>query len=311
MVYVVADIGTNWMGDIRLAKNLIADCLNIGVDAVKFQMWEPTDLYNETHEYWEMINQSELTVEVAKILKDYANGIGIEWFTSTFYPECIDELAAMGVSYFKLAGCVTTTLGMAANADILHGVQPYGQWYPLFERMLERMAEYPSIPVFASLNGYKATVEALNNQHDAIRARLPENELIWLLTHSAYPLTVEELHFLNQIRFGLYAWNPNPGIPGCEIDWAGFSDHTTGSEASLFAVAREATVIERHVGPLEVIEKLKTPDAAVSITIGQLATLINQIRVFEKFKRQKPPNSEEEQVINYDAGAENPNEGRT
>ncbi len=45
----VAEIGSNWEGSVKKAAKLINKCKSAGADAVKFQMWRATDLYNTDH----------------------------------------------------------------------------------------------------------------------------------------------------------------------------------------------------------------------------------------------------------------------
>ena len=35
---IIAEIGSNWEGSIRIAQKIISECKNAGADAVKFQM---------------------------------------------------------------------------------------------------------------------------------------------------------------------------------------------------------------------------------------------------------------------------------
>ena len=59
----------------------------------------------------------------------------------------------------------------------------------------------------------------------------------------------------------------------------GFSDHTLGIEASLVAVARGATVIEKH---FTLNKGLEGPDHVCSVTPAELADLVAYARLFEK-----------------------------
>ena len=43
--YVIAEIGNNHLGDAELAHKNFADATLAGVDAVKFQMFNPSDIY--------------------------------------------------------------------------------------------------------------------------------------------------------------------------------------------------------------------------------------------------------------------------
>ena len=102
-VFVVAEIGSNWEGDVKKAKKIIHECKNAGTNAVKFQMWRANDLYSQKHPQWNMIRKSELTFKKAEKIKKYADSIGIEFFCSPFYPEGVDYLESLGVKKYKIA----------------------------------------------------------------------------------------------------------------------------------------------------------------------------------------------------------------
>ena len=101
--FVVAEIGSNWEGDIKKAKKVIHECKNAGADAVKFQMWRANDLYSNKHPQWKFIKKSELTFKKAEKLKKYADDQNIEFFCSVFYPEGVDYLESIGVKKYKIA----------------------------------------------------------------------------------------------------------------------------------------------------------------------------------------------------------------
>ena len=66
---IVAEIGSNWEGSMKKATKLISKCKDAGADAVKFQMWRATNLYNTNHPDWDFIKKSEITFKTAKKLK--------------------------------------------------------------------------------------------------------------------------------------------------------------------------------------------------------------------------------------------------
>ena len=102
-VYVIAEIASNWEGNLVKAKRLIRECKNAGVDAVKFQMWRANDLYSQEHSQWKFIKKSELTFKKAEKIKKYADEQNIEFFCSVFYPEGVDYLESLGVKKYKIA----------------------------------------------------------------------------------------------------------------------------------------------------------------------------------------------------------------
>ena len=106
-ITVVAEIGSNWEGNIIKAKKIIRKCKKSGADAVKFQMWRTDDLY-QNHPQYDLIKRSELTFVKAEKLKKFSDDEGIEFFCSPFYPEAVDFLDKLGVKRFKVASRTCT-----------------------------------------------------------------------------------------------------------------------------------------------------------------------------------------------------------
>ena len=102
-VTVVAEIGSNWEGSTDKAKKIIKECKKAGADAVKFQVWRASDLYNKKHPNWKEIKKSELTFEKLKVLKRFADRNNIDFFCSLFYPEAVEFLNSLNVKMFKVA----------------------------------------------------------------------------------------------------------------------------------------------------------------------------------------------------------------
>jgi len=100
---VIAEIGSNWEGDIKKAKRIIKACKDAGANAVKFQMWRAKDLYSEEYPDWRYIKKSELTFKKAKQLKNFSDKIDIEFFCSAFYPEAVVFLEKLKVKRYKIA----------------------------------------------------------------------------------------------------------------------------------------------------------------------------------------------------------------
>ena len=101
-VFLIAEIGSNWEGDISIAKKLIKQSQNAGANAVKFQMWRAEDLY-PSHPLFKKIKKTELSFNDAKKLKIFSDSIGIEFFCSVFYPEAVDYLESLSVKRYKIA----------------------------------------------------------------------------------------------------------------------------------------------------------------------------------------------------------------
>ena len=102
-VIVVAEIASNWEGDVQKAKKLVLESKKAGANAVKFQMWRAHDLYSKTHPKWSIIKKSELKFEQVKKIKKFSDQIGIEFFCSVFYPEAVNFLELLKVKKYKIA----------------------------------------------------------------------------------------------------------------------------------------------------------------------------------------------------------------
>ena len=102
-VTIIAEIASNWEGNITKAKKLIKECKKAGANAVKFQVWRAIDLYDEKHPNWREIKKSELTFENIKLLKDFADKNNIDFFCSLFYPEAVEFLNSLNVKMYKVA----------------------------------------------------------------------------------------------------------------------------------------------------------------------------------------------------------------
>jgi sialic acid synthase SpsE len=106
-INVIAEIGSNWEGDIELGKLHIKKSKEAGATYVKFQMWHAEDIYEKSDPNWKLNKKSELTEDIAIELKKYADKIGIKWFCSVFYPEAVDFLEELNVPIYKIASWTT------------------------------------------------------------------------------------------------------------------------------------------------------------------------------------------------------------
>jgi len=96
-MFFVAEIGSNWEGDIHKAFQLIRECKMAGANAVKFQMWRADDLYDGKYKEY------ELSFYDVSEINQYAKFMNIEFFCSVFYPEAVEFLEKLGVKRYKIA----------------------------------------------------------------------------------------------------------------------------------------------------------------------------------------------------------------
>lgn len=171
---IVAEIGSNWEGDLAKAKKLIFETKRAGADAVKFQMWRANDLYSRDITEWKLIKKSEISFDVAEKMKKYADKVGIEFFCSVFYPEAVDFLESLGVKRYKVASrtCIKK--------------DPYAQ------DVLKKKSETGKpIIISMGLGGNKRYIENI----------FSKNKTIFCYCVSEYPLKIEKINWKCAIKF--------------------------------------------------------------------------------------------------------------
>ena len=172
-VYSIAEIGSNWEGNLAIGKKIIKECKNADADAVKFQIWRAEDLY-PSHPLFKKIKKTELSFKDAEKLKNFADSIGIEFFCSVFYPEAVNFLNEIGVKKFKIASR-TCTLKDPLSVETLSAVNKTRK------------------PVIVSMG--------MGGDKKFIKKTLSKNTLKFCYCISEYPLKIEKMNWKNAITY--------------------------------------------------------------------------------------------------------------
>jgi sialic acid synthase SpsE len=154
-VYVIAEIGSNWDGSLKLATDHIDACVGAGVDAVKFQLWRTNIVYpnNPENKKW------ELDFATAEEIYEYARNVhGITCFFTPSYPEAVDFCEEIKVPMYKIAS-VTSAMKHEYSLETMHKVAATGKpviisygygnktgdiFHPRQRLDLECVAKYPA-----------------------------------------------------------------------------------------------------------------------------------------------------------------------
>lgn len=96
---IIAEIGQNFCGDLRLARNLIQLAKENGAYKVKFQLYDHQTLYRNHPE----ISDSSLSLGQARDLFNFGQDEGIEVFFSVFDIERVKWCEDIGVKTYKIA----------------------------------------------------------------------------------------------------------------------------------------------------------------------------------------------------------------
>ena len=171
---IVAEVGSNWEGSIKKATKLISKCKDAGADAVKFQMWRATDLYNMDHPDWDFIKKSEITFKTAKKLKEICDDYNIEFYCSAFYPEAVDCLESLNVKRYKIA----------SRTCLLKD--------PFSKETIKREANTKKhIIISMGMGGNKKYIKKI----------FSKNKTTFCYCISEYPLLIQKINWKNAIQF--------------------------------------------------------------------------------------------------------------
>jgi len=173
-VMVVAEIASNWDGSIAKAKKIIKECKKAGADAVKFQMWRASDLYNSKHPNWNEIKKSEVTFEKAKLFKKFADEEKIEFLSSAFYPDAVTFLEKLKVKKYKIAS--RTCLFK----------DPYS-----YETLISKAKTRKPVIISMGMGGNKQKIKNI----------FKKNNITFCYCISKYPTQFHEIDWNNAIRF--------------------------------------------------------------------------------------------------------------
>ena len=253
-VFIVAEAGVNHNGDLELARRLVDAAAAASADAVKFQTFRTETLVSRAapkaayqrettgagEGQGEMLRRLELGAEEHRRLVEHCAKRGILFFSAPFDEGSADLLEALGVAVYKVPSGEITNL-------------------PLLRHVASKRRPIILSTGMSTLDDVERAVAAIREAGD------PGLGLLHCL--SAYPAPVAEVN--------LRAMDTLRDRFGCPV---GFSDHTLGIEIALAAVARGATIIEKH---LTLDKSLPGPDHRASLDPGEFAELVRCVRSVE------------------------------
>lgn len=253
-VYVIAEIGSNFDGDLGQAKQLIDLSREVGADAAKFQSFVPDSIIAhkgfETKvsfqaswgkPVYDVYSQAMLPRQWHGELARYCREKGIDFLSSPYDREAVDLLDELNVPAFKIGSGEITNLAF-----------------------LEYVASKRK-PIILGTGA-----STLGEVEDAVKAiRATGNEDIVLLQCvTNYPSPIEQANIRAMVTLS----------QAFQVV-VGYSDHSPGSVVPLGAVALGACVIEKHF----TFDKARTgPDHPFALDTAEMATMINDVRLLER-----------------------------
>jgi len=256
--FIIAEAGVNHNGSLELARKLIDVAMRAGADAVKFQTFraeKSISIHTQKAEYQkqttdaselqlDMIRKLELDEAAHEDLLDYCHSRNIQFLSSPFDLESIDLLERLGLGIFKIPSGEITDL-------------PY----------LRKIGGLKK-PVILSTG--MADLGEIRDALDVLKgAGTRLEEMTVLHCNTEYPTPFEDVNLRAMLTI-------KTEFPGVKI---GYSDHTTGVESSIAAVAMGAAVIEKH---FTLDKDMKGPDHRASLEPDELKAMVHSIRNIEK-----------------------------
>jgi N,N'-diacetyllegionaminate synthase len=248
--YIIAEIGANHNGDMKLCKKLIDSAKKCGADAVKFQSWQKNtlnskELYESNKSYTdknrhfgsleEMDEKYQLTPEQHYDVKKYCDKVGITFLSTGFSRNEIDLLEDLDILAFKIAS-------MDVN----------------YVQLLQYVASKHK-PIILSTG-----MASLGEIERAIRVLREGKAGPIAILHciSIYPPKYETINLRN-----METLKQAFDVP------VGFSDHSLGTAIPLAAIALGACIIEKHF----TLDKTLTGwDHAISANPSELTTIVRE-----------------------------------
>jgi N-acetylneuraminate synthase/sialic acid synthase len=247
--YVIAEIGQNHQGSVKIAKELFDVIKECGANAVKIQKRDNASMftraaldrpYDNENSFGKTYGEHRAAVELSREqiaeLQDYAQKIGLTMFSTAFDRKSADLLCELNMPAYKIASSDVD------NLPLLRHVAAFGK------------------PMIVSTGA--ATLDDVRRVYEEI---LPINPQLAILQCSAgYPPEYEELNL--RVIPAYRAAFPEAVI--------GFSAHDNGIAMALAAYMLGSSVVEKHV---TLNRAMKGSDHAFSLERSGLRRMVRDL----------------------------------
>ncbi len=221
-VYIIAEMSANHAGSIENAKQIIHAAKKAGADCIKLQTYTADTLTIDCdNEYfhisdglwqgenlYQLYDRAYTPWEWHKELKDEAEKIGLDFFSTPFDVTSVDFLEEIGVQFYKIASFELVDL-------------------PLLEYTASKGKPMIMSTGMASLAEIDEAVQTVR--------KTGNHQIALLRCASAYPAITDEMNLKTmQNMQEIY------DVP------VGLSDHSLGSVGAVTATALGAKIIEKH-----------------------------------------------------------------
>ena len=250
--FIIAEIGNNHNGNLKLAKQLVDEAVRTGADCAKFQMRSMQNLYRNqgkaddpsadlgTQYTLDLLNRFQLKEEEFIEIFDYCKGKGIVPLCTPSDKVSLEVLERYGLPAYKIA-----------SADLTN--------HDLLQALIDTRKPLICSTGMSSETEVQQTISFLQEHHA---------QFVLLHCNSTYPTPIKDvnLEYMDHLR----------EIASCPV---GYSGHERGINVSLAAVAKGAKVIERH---LTLNRNMEGNDHRVSLLPDEFALMVKGIREIEE-----------------------------
>lgn len=220
--YIIAEMSANHAGSIERAKEIIHAAKEAKADCVKIQTYTPdtitidcdNDYFMIKSGTWEKENLYNLygkaytPWEWHAELKNEAEKVGIDFFSTPFDKTAVDLLEEIDVPFYKIAS------------------------FEVIDIPLIKYVASKGKPIIMSTG--MATFEEISEAVETIKSQ-GNNQFALLKCSSAYPAISDGMNLKTMLDMKVKF-----GVP------CGLSDHSMGSVAAVTAVSLGANIIEKH-----------------------------------------------------------------
>ena len=250
-VFIIAEAGVNHNGSLEIAKQLVDKAVEAGVDCVKFQTFKAENLVNKN------AKKAEYQIENTKNNDSQYSMLKKLELSFNDFIELKKYCDKSGIMFLSTPFDIETIEFLA----------------PLIPFFKVPSGEITNYPYLKKINEYKKDVilstgmASISEIKDALNV-LTDCKVSLLHCTTQYPCPYEDVN-LNAILTLKREFN-------LEI---GYSDHTSGIEVPIAAVAMGAKIIEKH---FTLDKNMEGPDHKASLEPCELKQMVKSVRNIEK-----------------------------
>jgi N,N'-diacetyllegionaminate synthase len=255
-IFIIAEAGVNHNGNIKIAKKLIREASKSGVDAIKFQTFQTSNLATK--------NAKKAKYQISKLDKDkkqYQMLKELE-LTKKMHFECIKECKKNNILFMSSAFDIKSFDFLLKLNLKIHKI-PSGEItnLPLLKSIGQSRKKIILSTGMSNLAEIKDAIKIL------LKSGTSKKNITVLHCNTEYPSPFKDLNLkgISFLRDKL------------KLD-IGYSDHSIGIEVPIAVAALGATIIEKH---FTLNKKMKGPDHSTSLEPNELKTMVKKIRNIE------------------------------